>query len=210
MFADIYAALGRGGSRKFLTLLSRPQPSPFSCKNSPNEFFSGGDFIAGRTKQPIDLIAAKGRKHLTKQEYEERKSGEVVAPNEAIKPPDFLTKKEKKKFEEIAKILLDIGVMTDLDCDALGMYVKALGRYEKAVKRLETIRLSYDKKLNISKEIQEAEAWGMFNYQHKIVVRIEKELKMLGNPFGLDPTSRCKLVLPKKKEDEKPKNKFLA
>lgn len=45
-----------------------------------------------RNKQPIDLIAAKGRKHLTKAEYEERKSGEISAPSDAVKTPLFLTK----------------------------------------------------------------------------------------------------------------------
>ena len=42
-----------------------------------------------RNKQPIDLIAAKGRKHLTKAEYEERKSGEISAPSDAVKTPLF-------------------------------------------------------------------------------------------------------------------------
>lgn len=53
--------------------------------------------MAGRTKQPIDLIAAKGRKHLTKKEYEERKQGEVVVANDAIKSPSFFVKKGKRK-----------------------------------------------------------------------------------------------------------------
>lgn len=164
--------------------------------------------MAGRTKQPIDLIAAKGRKHLTKKEYEERKQGEVVVANDAIKSPSFLSKKEKEKFEELAGILTEVGVMTNLDCDALGVYIKALSQYKRAVKRLEGIRLTFDKRVDLPKDQQLDVNWSRYNAQHKIVVRMEKELKMLGNPFGLDPASRCKLVLPKS-EDEKPKNKFL-
>ena len=57
--------------------------------------------MAGRTKQPIDLIAAKGRKHLTKKEYEERKQGEVVVANDAIKSPSFLSKKKKKSLKSL-------------------------------------------------------------------------------------------------------------
>lgn len=164
--------------------------------------------MAGRRKQPIDLIAAKGRKHLTKKEYEERKSGEVIVANDEIKPPDFLTKKEKEKFEELSAVLTEIGVMTNIDCDALAMYIKAFYQYKRAVKRLEGIRLTFDRKVNIPKDQQLDIGWARYNAQHKIVVRMEKELKMLGSPFGLDPGARCKLVLPKS-EDEKPKNKFL-
>lgn len=49
-----------------------------------------------RPREPIDLIAAKGRKHLTKQEYEERKNSEVIAHSDDIKAPSFLLKNEKK------------------------------------------------------------------------------------------------------------------
>ncbi len=94
-----------------------------------------------RNKQPIDLIAAKGRKHLTKAEYEERKSGEISAPSDAVKTPLFLTKKEQKTFEELSQMLIDVGVMTNLDSNALGAYIKALSNYEKAVKQLDKIRL---------------------------------------------------------------------
>ena len=94
-----------------------------------------------RNKQPIDLIAAKGRKHLTKAEYEERKSGESSAPSDAVKTPLFLTKKEQKTFEELSQMLIDVGVMTNLDSNALGAYIKALSNYEKAVKQLDKIRL---------------------------------------------------------------------
>lgn len=33
-----------------------------------------------RPREPVDLIAAKGRKHLTIQEYVDRKNAEVTAP----------------------------------------------------------------------------------------------------------------------------------
>jgi P27 family predicted phage terminase small subunit len=164
--------------------------------------------MAGRKKQPIDLIAAKGRKHLTFAEYAERKAREIIAPNDNIETPDFLNKKEKELFERIAKSLTDIGIMTNLDCHALGMYIKALSQYKKAIKRLDSIRLSYNRQSKLSKDEQLDNNWIRYNYQHKIVLRMERELKLLGNPFGFDPSSRCKLVLPKK-EEEMPVNKFL-
>ena len=54
-----------------------------------------------RPREPVDLIAAKGRKHLTIAEYVERKNAEITAPADKVKPPDFLLKKEKEKFDEI-------------------------------------------------------------------------------------------------------------
>ena len=48
-----------------------------------------------RPREPIDLIVAKGRKHLTKQEYEDRKNSEIIAPADNVKAPPFLTKKER-------------------------------------------------------------------------------------------------------------------
>ena len=42
-----------------------------------------------------------------------------------IKPPGYLSAGQKKEFETIAKVLLDIGIMSDLDCDALGRYIQS-------------------------------------------------------------------------------------
>ena len=49
-----------------------------------------------RPREPVDLIAAKGRKHLTIAEYVERKNAEITAPADKVKPPDFLLKKRRK------------------------------------------------------------------------------------------------------------------
>ena len=78
-----------------------------------------------RPREPVDLIAAKGRKHLTIAEYVERKNAEIAAPADKVKPPDFLLKKEKEKFDELAKQLVDLKIMTNLDCDVLARYIKA-------------------------------------------------------------------------------------
>ena len=43
--------------------------------------------MAGK-KQPIELVVANGKKHLTKSEIEERKSQEIQAPNDKIKAPE--------------------------------------------------------------------------------------------------------------------------
>lgn len=58
--------------------------------------------MAGQ-RQPTDLVVMKGKKHLTKAEIEARKNAEVVAPNDKVKPPAYLTPEQKKKIPEIVK-----------------------------------------------------------------------------------------------------------
>lgn len=56
--------------------------------------------MAGQ-RQPTDLVVMKGKKHLTKAEIEARKNAEVVAPNDKVKPPAYLTPEQKKKFRKL-------------------------------------------------------------------------------------------------------------
>ena len=61
--------------------------------------------MAGQ-RQPTDLVVLKGKKHLTKAEIEARKNAEVIAPNDKVKPPPYLTPELKKKFRKLAKFHL--------------------------------------------------------------------------------------------------------
>ncbi|MCI9078980.1 MAG: phage terminase small subunit P27 family [Lachnospiraceae bacterium] len=161
-----------------------------------------------RPREPIDLVAAKNRKHLTKAEYENRKKSEVTAPADNIKPPSFLTRKEKDRFNEIAGQLKDIGIMTNLDCDVLARYIRASTEYEKVTKQLARIKFVPDKKSWSGEEEQLAEQTGKYNYLQKIQARLEKQCNANARELGLTISSRCRLVLPKK-EEEKPVNKFM-
>lgn len=145
-----------------------------------------------RPRQPIELLEAKGKKHLTKSEIEYRKSTEVKANSDNIVAPNYLNKEQKKKFYEIANELLDIGIMSNLDCDCLGRYLIAETAYLKLTKRLN--KLSIDDILTYEKTA---------NLQDKYF----KQCRSLASDLGLTISSRCKLVIPKK--EEKPKeNKF--
>lgn len=161
-----------------------------------------------RPRQPIDLIAAKGRKHLTKQEYEERKNSEVVAPTDNIKAPLFLSKKEREKFDEIAKQLMDLNIMSNLDCDVLARYIRAETEYIKVSKQLSKIKFVPDKMSMEEEEIQLATQYEKYNYLSKIQNRFMKACNENAKELGLTISSRCKLVMPKVK-DEKPENKFM-
>ena len=161
-----------------------------------------------RPREPIALIEAKGKKHLTKAERDERKKTEITAPCDNVTPPAWLSKKEKEKFDEIAKQLLDIGIMSNLDCDILARYVRSQTEYEKITRQLSKIKFTPDKKSRVSAEEQIAEQTGHYNYLQKIQVRLEKQCNADARELGLTISSRCRLVMPKK-EETPPENKFL-
>lgn len=161
-----------------------------------------------RPREPIDLIAAKGRKHLTNAEYEKRKNTEVAAPVDNIKPPVFLSKKEKEKFEELAEQLTKIKIMTNLDCDVLARYVKAEEEYIKITEQLQKIKFTIDEKSTVSEEEQLAEQYAKYNFLSKIQIRTMKACNENARELGLTIASRCRLVIPKG-EEEKPVNKFM-
>lgn len=161
-----------------------------------------------RPREPIALIEAKGRKHLTKSEREERRKTEITAPCDKVEPPKWLTKKEKEKFQEIAEQLQEIGIMSNLDCDVLARYIRSQTEYEKVTKQLGKIKFVPDKKSLVSEEEQMAEQAGQYNYLQKIQARLERQCNADARELGLTIASRCRLVMPKKKETV-PENKFL-
>lgn len=146
-------------------------------------------------KQPIALIEYKGKKHLTKSEIEERRAAEPERKNDNISPPRFLNAAQKKEFTRLAKELDDIGIMSNLDCNALGMYVVGVDRFKLLNKKLNDPEIAED--------IFEYEK--VFNLWDKSV----KQCQSLAKSLGLTIDSRCKLVVPKKEETTK-KNKFLG
>lgn len=158
----------------------------------------------GNQKQPIDLIIAKGKKHLTKQEIEERKRSEVKVNFTDITPPDYLSEEQKQEFLRISNILLDIGIMSELDEDCLAHYLIANTnyiRYTKKINELEIEKLKKKKSETIRKI--EAEIDLYLTYQDRAL----KQCRACANDLGLSISSRCKLVMPPSKEEPK-ENKF--
>lgn len=161
-----------------------------------------------RPREPIALIEAKGKKHLTKAERDARKKSEITAPCDNVEPPAWLSKKEKDKFNEIALQLLDIGIMSNLDCDILARYVRSQTEYEKITRQLSKIKFTPDKKSQVGLENQIAEQTVRYNYLHKIQARLEKQCNTDARELGLTISSRCRLVMPAK-EETPAENKFM-
>ena len=158
--------------------------------------------MAGRKKQPVDLIVMKGKSHhITKTEYADRKAAEITAPSDDIAAPAYLTASQRKEFDRLANQLTRIGIMTNLDCNILADYILSHDEWVRSGKDYEAERRaaldggrvdedSLKKMVMIS---------GIRDKAFKQAIRCASEL-------GLTITSRCKLVAPK--VEEKPENKF--
>ena len=141
-------------------------------------------------RQPINLVVHNGKKHLTKTEIEERKSKEIQAKSDAIYPPSFLSNDELiKAFNNYARELESIGIISNLDCGVLGRHVVYEYQWEKVTAKL------------ITDEVD-----GEYIEMVKLQERLHKMAHQTANSLGLNISSRVKLVIPKM--EEKPKSEF--
>ena len=177
--------------------------------------------MAGRPREPIDLIKAKGKKHLTKAEYEERKNSELQVPFTDVAPPSYLTAKQKKEFREIAGRLVQLNIMTELDTDVLAQYCIAKTLYLDYSDQLKEVLAKRDivhkwdaiDTLAANCEDEEAmrnlleailrrqrgdDATVLMNLQDKAF----KKCLSCAKELGLTITSRCKLVIPPPMDDD--------
>ena len=151
----------------------------------------------GRNKQPIELVIANGKKHLTKEEIKERRASEINAPSDNVEAPSYLTKKQKDIFYKYAEQLIELKIMSNLDSEALGRYITSNDMYERLTKKL--------RKKEVIDNITLYESYS------KAQERYFKLARASANDLGLTITSRCKLTVPqapKPSNPTAPKSKF--
>ena len=149
--------------------------------------------MAGQ-RLPLELVQARGSKHLTKAEIQERQEREIKPITDNIIAPGYLTKKQKDEFYRIADQLKKLKILGETDVDALARYITANDFYVNAVKKMR------------SKEVKDDpykfETWA------KIQERYFKQCRASANDLGLSISSRCKLVVPETKKETPKENKF--
>jgi len=150
--------------------------------------------MAGQ-RLPLEVVQARGSKHLTKAEIQERQEREIKPITDGIIAPDYLTKKQKATFNKLASQLEKLKIMGETDVDALARYIVANDSYVHATKQL--------RKSEVKNDPTKYESWS------KIQERNFKMVRASANDLGLSISSRCKLVVPGANKDDKPKeNKF--
>lgn len=162
----------------------------------------------GKQREPIALIIAKGKKHLTKEEIAQRRNSEInIDDYKNVKAPSYLSKKQKNEFTEIATKLVDIGIMSELDEDCLARYLIAKDNYLKFTKLLNSaMKNKTSKKYKEDAEMQRILSLDIESYLIQ-QDRAFKQCNTCADKLGLTITSRCRLQVPQ--APEKPKeNKF--
>lgn len=147
----------------------------------------------GRAKQPTALLVAKGKSHLTKAEIASRIEQEVEAPDDAVIAPEYLTKKQKEEFDQLTYELKRIGIISNVDSEALARYITSKDMYIALTKKIRTKAVIDDP--------------AQLEYYSKIQNRYFTATRAAASDLGLTITSRAKLVVPKLPEEPK-KNKF--
>jgi len=142
-----------------------------------------------RPREPIDLIKAKGKTHLTRAEYEERKEQELEVPFLDVKPPEYLTgEKQLEKFNYYAEMLLKLGIFTELDVDCLARYIMG-----------EQLYLQYT---NLLVKLIKSKDYDQLTKIQSLQDRAFKQCQQCARDLGLTISSRCKLIVPQTDGDE--------
>lgn len=149
--------------------------------------------MAGQ-RQPLELVMAKGSKHLTKAEIKDRQEREIKPITDDIIAPVYLTKKQKNEFYKLSRQLEKLKIMGETDVDALARYIVANDFYVNAVKQM--------RKPEVKNNPILFESWA------KIQERYFKQCRQSANDLGLSISSRCKLVVPQGKTETPKENKF--
>ena len=149
-----------------------------------------------RPRQPIALVQAKGKKHLTKKEIAEREAEELTVPipDNGVEPPDYIADAPKlvAEFYEISAQLIALRVFTELDADSLARYLLAKQNY-----------LQYTSLLNSAiRKNKIADMAAIQTMQDKAF----KQVRAAASDLGLTISSRCRLVVPQAPEVKQ--NKF--
>ena len=138
-----------------------------------------------RPRQPIALVQAKGKKHLTKEEIAKREAEELRVPVPlVVEPPEYLESAPKlvEEFNDLAEKLIALKILTELDADSLARYLLAKQNY-----------LKYTELLNGAiRKNKVAEMTAIQTMQDKAF----KQVRAAASDLGLTISSRCRLVVP--------------
>lgn len=154
--------------------------------------------MAGRIKQPIEVLVANGKAHLTNEEIEARRESEASFRfgKDKIKCPIPMDPTGQKMWKTLVQELTAMDMVTNVDvfalavcCDAFSNYVKAT----RAIKR-EGQKLKYT---NTGKAVNKIQ-----NPSVAIAHKYHSIFKSYLSEFGLSPAARARLILPKDEEGD--------
>ncbi|WP_031405284.1 phage terminase small subunit P27 family [Geobacillus vulcani] len=153
----------------------------------------------GRNAKPIHLHLLEGNKNrLTKKEIEQRLETEkrLKPKKDKIKPPSWLDDVAKKEFKRIAKELMELDLLTNVDVNALAAYCDAYSDYVKCTQIIqeEGLMVEYTNKAAETNKVP-----------HPLLTKkkqLYEQMRSIASEFGLSPAARAKLAIPKSEEHQ--------
>lgn len=154
----------------------------------------------GRKAKPATLHLIDGNKaKLSKSVLETRAENEarLHTGTDKVKPPGWLSNEAKKEFRRVVKELMKTNLVTNLDVDMLAVYCDAYVSYQKCEEliRQEGLIVEYTNK-----------AGETNNIPHPLLTKKKQlfdQMRSIALEFGLTPSARAKLALPKQEPQEK-------
>lgn len=98
--------------------------------------------------------------------------------------PDWLMPEAKKKWERLAKLMNQMGVLTEVDMAAFAAYCQSYARWREAQEHITSGGSTFE----TDKGYQQQTPWvGIANTNQKLMLQAASE-------FGLTPSSRSRIV----------------
>jgi len=178
----------------------------------------------GRNGQPIDILTANGKKHLSKEEIQQRKDSEIkIGTATKIKPlrcPDYVKKDVNafKRWKEIIQIYKDVDFVSSGDIGMLARYCVTYSEYIELLERKKRINRISEDSNDVEDYILGSEAFNdriknrlldmistdaILRIDTAINKKMDMLIKMEDRSF-LNPLAKVKNVPQKPKEDKAP------
>ena len=153
----------------------------------------------GRKAKPIDLIVMGGKSHKTKSEIIARKEREIHPNTDSVKCPNWLCDVAKEEWNRIEKDLIELGLLTNIDVNQLAIYCDSYAKYIKASQEIEKngLVVEHTNKMGATNLVT--------NPYVQIATKYAELVKKFCSEFGLTPSSRAKIAIPKIENDSNDK-----
>lgn len=152
----------------------------------------------GRRAKPVELHLLHGKKHLTKKEIRERQEGEarIRPPADKVRPPTWLSREAKRVFRRIVKDLEGTEILANPDVHTLAVLADAMVKHAQATDQVEREGFT----------VVGAQGGMIQNPAVLVATKYAQIISRLAPRFGLDPSGRASLALPR--DTAKPKDEF--
>lgn len=154
--------------------------------------------------KPLELHLLDKRKHLTREEMENRRRNQIRFGDENLIVPKHIRKNKVayKKWRELSQLYSNVEYVASPDSDLIAMYCQAYSEYLEAMEQKTAISTEGKSKGFNTVTIQDM--LNKLNIDYKIM-KLRESLMKMEKELYLTPTARLKNVGRKEKEkDETP------